>query len=263
MKVPIYQVDAFAGKPFQGNPAAVCLLDKWLDDEILLCIARENNLSETAFFVEKGGIYQLRWFSPKTEIDLCGHATMAAAFVIFEKLTPSRDRVRFDTTSGKLEVWREDDYFCMDFPSRPPVPCERDENIINGLGSEPSAVYSARDYVVVYDSPETVENLDPDFSLLTKGNWSGIIATAEGTDVDFVSRYFAPSEGIPEDPVTGSACCTLAPFWSERLGKNNLRSKQVSSRTGKLFCEDLGDRINIMGKAILYLEGEIQLEVES
>lgn len=263
MKIPIYQVDAFTQELFQGNPAAVCPLDEWLDDEILRCIALENNLSETAFFVEKDGIYELRWFSPETEIDLCGHATMAAAFVIFQQLNSGEEKVEFGTRSGNLKVWKEGEYFAMNFPSRPPLPCERDENIISGLGSEPSAVYSSRDYVAVYDSQGIVKELEPDFAMLEKSDWSGIIATAKGKDVDFVSRYFAPSEGIPEDPVTGSACCTLAPFWSERLGKKDLKSRQVSSRTGELLCEDLGDRVKIMGKAVLYLEGKVQLEVES
>ncbi|MEF8798105.1 MAG: PhzF family phenazine biosynthesis protein [Candidatus Bipolaricaulota bacterium] len=259
MKIPIYQVDAFAEEPFAGNPAAVCPLETWPDDSLLLNIASENNLSETAFFVEREGEYELRWFTPENEVDLCGHATLATAYVIFEELNYEKDLLEFKTQSGELEVYREGNYFSMDFPSRPPEPSDRDESIIAGLGVEPAYVFESRDYMAVYESEEQIRSLDPDMSLLKEGAWTGIIATAEGKTVDFVSRFFAPGEGIPEDPVTGSAHCTLVPYWSERLGKKNLKARQVSSRGGKLACQDLGSRVKIKGSAVLFLKGEIRV----
>lgn len=259
MEIPIYQVDAFAEEPFEGNPAAVCPLPDWLDDSLLRDIAAENNLSETAFFVEREGEYELRWFTPENEVDLCGHATLATAYMIFEELDYERDVLKFKTQSGELEVYKEGNSFSMDFPSRPPEPSNRDESIIAGLGVEPTSVFESRDYMVVYDSEEQVKAIDPDMNLLKKGDWTGIIVTAEGEEVDFVSRFFAPGEGIPEDPVTGSAHCTLVPYWSERLGKKNLKARQVSSRGGELVCQDLGDRVKIKGSAVLFLEGEIRL----
>lgn len=259
MKVPIYQVDAFAEEPFEGNPAAVCPLSDWLDDSLLRDIAVENNLSETAFFVEREGGYELRWFTPENEVDLCGHATLATAYVIFEELDYEKDVLKFKTQSGELEVYKEGNYFSMDFPSRPPEPSGRDESIIAGLGIEPAYVFESRDYMAVYESEEQVRDLDPDMSLLKKGNWTGIIATAKGKSVDFVSRFFAPGEGIPEDPVTGSAHCTLVPYWSEKLGKKNLKARQVSSRGGELVCQDLGNRVKIKGSAVLFMKGEIRL----
>lgn len=259
MKVPIYQVDAFAEEPFEGNPAAVCPLSDWLDDSLLRDIAVENNLSETAFFVEREGGYELRWFTPENEVDLCGHATLATAYVIFEELDYEKDVLKFKTRSGELEVYKEGNYFSMDFPSRPPEPSGRDESIIAGLGIEPAYVFESRDYMAVYESEEQVRALDPDMSLLKKGNWTGIIATAKGKSVDFVSRFFAPGEGIPEDPVTGSAHCTLVPYWSEKLGKKNLKARQVSSRGGELVCQDLGNRVKIKGSAVLFMKGEIRL----
>ena len=259
MEIPIYQVDAFAEEPFEGNPAAVCPLSDWLDDSLLRDIAAENNLSETAFFVEREGEYELRWFTPENEVDLCGHATLATAYVIFEELSYERDVLRFKTQSGELEVYREGNYFSMDFPSRPPEPSDRDESIIGGLGVEPASVFESRDYMAVYDSEEQIKAIDPDMNLLKKGAWTGIIATAEGKTVDFVSRFFAPGEGIPEDPVTGSAHCTLVPYWSERLGKKNLKARQVSSRGGQLVCQDLGDRVKIKGSAVLFMKGGVRL----
>lgn len=260
MKIPIYQVDAFADKPFEGNPAAVCPLKKWPEHDLLLNIAAENNLSETAFFVEKEERYELRWFTPKNEVDLCGHATLATAFVIFEVFKPQNPKLEFDTQSGKLEVIKKGDYLSMDFPSRPPKPCRRDENIIKGLGIEPILVFESRDYMAVFDSEDQVKSLDPDTNLLKKGDWAGIIATAKGDKVDFVSRYFAPIEGIPEDPVTGSAHCTLIPYWSEKLGKTDLKARQISPRGGDLLCKLNGERVEITGKAAFYMKGEIQLD---
>ena len=259
MEIPIYQVDAFAEEPFEGNPAAVCPLSDWLDDSLLRNIAAENNLSETAFFVEREGEYELRWFTPENEVDLCGHATLATAYVIFEELDYERDVLKFKTQSGELEVYREGNYFSMDFPSRPPEPSDRDKSIIGGLGVEPASVFESRDYMAVYDSEEQIKAIDPDMNLLKRGDWTGIIVTAEGKEVDFVSRFFAPGEGIPEDPVTGSAHCTLVPYWSERLGKKNLKARQVSSRGGQLVCQDLGDRVKIKGSAVLFMKGGVRL----
>ncbi|MGH7248317.1 MAG: PhzF family phenazine biosynthesis protein, partial [Pseudomonadota bacterium] len=241
MRIPVYQVDAFASRLFTGNPAAVCPLEQWLPDETLQSIAAENNLSETAFFVPDGDRYRLRWFTPKVEVDLCGHATLASAFVILNRLEPSRDRVSFVTQSaqgaaspascapprsvvretpdpGELIVRRAGDLLALDFPARPPEPCEIHAGLIAGLGARPQAVLAARDYLVVYESEEQVRTLAPRMELLSGVDRFAVIVTAPGHDADFVSRFFAPAKGIPEDPVTGSAHCTLIPYWAKRLG---------------------------------------------
>jgi len=267
MKLPFYQIDAFTSSVFSGNPAGVCLLDSWLDDSTLLAIAAENNLSETAFLVEGQAGYELRWFTPATEVDLCGHATLATAFVVFTYLDPGNDTVRFETASGLLTVRREGDLLAMDFPSRMAVPCPVPDELIRGLGIEPREVLLARDYLAVYDSEEQIKSLQPDMLELSKLDCLGIIATAPGSECDFVSRFFAPRVGIPEDPVTGSSHCTLIPYWAERTGKSELHARQLSERGGELFCvdlkdrnlddRDLGDRVSIAGRAVTYLEGTI------
>lgn len=259
MKIPIYQVDAFTREAFAGNPAAVCPLEEWLDDETLAAIAAENNLSETAFFVRRGGRYDLRWFTPETEVDLCGHATLASARVILDYLEPGRSEVHFDTKSGELAVRREGEMLALDFPSRPPSRCEPHDNLIPALGAHPEAVLASRDYLVVYRNEGDVKKLRPDMALLATVDKFAVIVTAPGRDADFVSRFFAPGAGIDEDPVTGSAHCTLVPYWSRRLAKKSLFARQVSVRGGELWCEDMGERVKIAGHAVMFMKGEISL----
>lgn len=257
MKLPIYQVDAFTDKLFGGNPAAVCPLEKWLEDEKLQSIAAENNLAETAFFVREGSKYRLRWMTPTVEVDLCGHATLAAAHVILNWLQPGADRVTFETRSGELIVRQEGDLLAMDFPARPPKRLEPAEEMTLALGRAPEELWASRDYMAVYASGEEVRALVPDMAKVAKLERFAVIATAPGSDCDFVSRFFAPAQGVPEDPVTGSAHCTLVPYWSERLGKTGLHARQVSSRGGELFCTMSGERVMLRGRAVLYLEGQV------
>ena len=259
MKIPCYIVDAFAGEVFRGNPAAVCPLDAWLPDATLQNIAAENNLSETAFVVPRGNEFELRWFTPAVEMDLCGHATLAAAHVLFAEQKFSGDEVRFHSRSGLLAVQRDGEILTLDFPSRPPQPCVMPEALVRGLGRQPKQVFKSRDYLAVFDSAEEVRALKPDFAALKTLDCLGIIVTAKGDGCDFVSRFFAPAAGVDEDPVTGSAHCTLIPFWAAKLGKEKLFAQQVSRRGGELFCELVGDRVRIGGKAVLYLRGEIVL----
>lgn len=275
MEIPLFQVDAFAEAPFSGNPAAVCPLEEWLPDELMQAIAAENNLSETAFLVPRGPArFGLRWFTPAVEVDLCGHATLASAWVVFERLWGSPlgssetggtgaeggERVTFDTRSGALTVRREGELLAMDFPARPAEPCRTPAGLAKALGRPPAEVRAAlRDYLAVYHSEEEVRGLRPDPLRLAALDRPGVIVTAPGTERDFVSRFFAPAVGVPEDPVTGSAHCTLVPYWSERLGKRVLRARQVSARGGELLCEALGDRVGIAGRAILYLEGTLRV----
>ncbi len=268
MKIPLFQVDAFAEKMFSGNPAAVCLLSYGLDDKQMLAIAAENNLSETAFCVEhsENGAYGLRWFSPKAEVQLCGHATLATAFVIFHLLHPGTSSVRFDTCSGPLEVKKEEDYLAMDFPALPLKPCEAvPKALLEGLHTAPRMVFESgataaeRNYFAIYESEKQVRDAVPDLALLETLHPAGVCISAPGELVDFVSRYFAPSYGIPEDPVTGSTHCSLGPYWSERLRKSVLRARQLSSRGGEMLVEPRGSRVILKGKAILYLAGEISI----
>ena len=260
MNIPIYQVDAFTLGPFSGNPAAVCPLDAWLDDTAMQSIAAENNLSETAFLVASDDGYDLRWFTPAIEVDLCGHATLAAGYVVLNHLQPDLDAVTFSTQSGKLIVTRAGDRLSMDFPARPPTPVAASQALSDALGEAPSEVHASRDIVAVYDDEATVRRLSPDQArLLALEEGLGVIATARGEKVDFVSRFFVPKGGIAEDPVTGSAHCTLVPFWAERLGKSQLVAHQVSARGGELHCEDRGDRVIISGKCTLFLTGSIHL----
>jgi PhzF family phenazine biosynthesis protein len=260
LKIPMVQVDAFAGRVFTGNPAAICPLDAWLPDVQMQAIAAENNLAETAFFVRNGSGYKLRWFTPALEVDLCGHATLASAFVILNDLTPGERSVSFQTKSGTLTVTRDGDLYSMDFPSRPPEPCaDVFPSLIGALGGQPEAVLAARDYFVVYGSEEELRSLKPDMQALMSIDRFAVIATAPGRESDFVSRFFAPAKGVPEDPVTGSAHCSLIPYWSKRLGKKKLHAFQVSQRGGELWCEDRGERVTISGKAVRFFEGTIFL----
>jgi PhzF family phenazine biosynthesis protein len=263
MEIPIYQVDAFARGVFTGNPAAVCPLRSWLPDATLQAIAMENNLSETAFFVKQGANYHLRWFTPGVEVDLCGHATLAAAWVIFEKLEPGRPEVIFQTLSGELRVTRKLDLLALDFPARPPEPVQATPALLAALGGCPREVWAARDYMVVYETEEEIRALAPDMGLLAQIDRFATIVTAPGEPgdhpCDFVSRFFAPAQGVAEDPVTGSSHCTLIPYWAGRLGKHRLLARQLSRRGGELLCELLGDRVSIAGRAALFLEGVIRL----
>jgi predicted PhzF superfamily epimerase YddE/YHI9 len=265
MKLPLYWVDAFTDQLFHGNPAAVVPLAAWPEPALMQQIAFENGLAETAFFVRTGpGRFHLRWFTPELEMDLCGHATLASAFVIFTQLAEAGDRIVFDTLSGPLTVTHRDTLLELDFPVRPAtaVPAAQlPPTLLSGLGGPPPAwIGKSRDYLCVYPSTEAVLALQPDFLALNQIDVIGIIATGPGHDgVDFVSRFFAPNCGIPEDPVTGSSHCTLVPYWAERLGQTKLRARQVSARGGDLFCELAGDRVKIAGHAVLYLRGEISL----
>ncbi len=223
-------------------------------------VAAENNLAETAFFVPDNGGYRLRWFTPAVEVDLCGHATLASAFIVMNKLAPGKDRVSFQTKSGELTVQRNGERYLLDFPSRPPQRCEAHPRLIEALGTVPLEILAARDYLVVYQSEEQVQTLQPNFELLGQMERFAVIVTASGTgDTDFVSRFFAPARGINEDPVTGSSHCTLIPYWSRRLGKAKLHARQISKRGGELWCEHRGERVTIAGEAVLYLEGNIQV----
>lgn len=269
MKLPIYQIDAFASAVFSGNPAAVCPLERWLPDATMQSIAAENNLAETAFFVARrpgagataasGADYDLRWFTPETEIDLCGHATLASAHVVFTVLEPGRERVTFHSRSGPLTVRRDGERLAMDFPSRPPVRREAPAGLAEAIGVTPAEVWSSRDLMAVLESEQAVRAVTPSFDRIRALDVCGLIVTAPGREVDFVSRFFAPSQGIPEDPVTGSAHCTLVPYWAKRLGKKQLHARQISARGGELHCEDRGERVSIAGRAVRYLQGVIEV----
>ncbi len=257
MNIPIYQVDAFTHRLFGGNPAAVVLLDDWLPDAVLQAIAAENNLAETAFVIPRPDVAPLRWFTPAVEVDLCGHATLAAAYVLFRHRYPSAERLRFDTRSGELTVGREGEMLSMDFPSRPGRPVTISDELVAALGARPREVHLARDLLAVFASEAEVRAIRPDFAALAALDAFAVIVSAPGDEVDFVSRFFAPGAGIPEDPVTGSAHCTLIPYWAGRLGKTELTARQISARGGELACRLRGDRVLIAGRAVEYLRGEI------
>jgi PhzF family phenazine biosynthesis protein len=264
MPLALYQVDAFASRLFTGNPAAVVPLDTWLPDATMQAIAAENNLSETAFFVPKGDDYDLRWFTPAIEVDLCGHATLASGYVVMTMLAPQKSSVRFHTQSGPLTVSREGQHFALDLPSRPPTPAVMPDKFLAALGGKPKQILAAAKYLAVYETAEEVAALKPDFAILKSVDKDGIIATAPGPSArlgpcDFVSRYFAPHAGVDEDPVTGSAHCTLVPYWAQRLGKTTLHARQISARGGELHCALKGDRVSMAGGAVLYLEGRIHI----
>ncbi len=260
MELTLYQIDAFASKLFEGNPAAVCPLEAWLPDEKMQSIAAENNLSETAFFVPDGNDYHIRWFTPVNEVDLCGHATLATAYVLFNILGSEKNKIVFDSKSGMLAVTRDNERLIMDFPAQPPVVCDIPEEIVKAFGITPVACLKSEDLVVVLEREIDIESADPDFELLKKLDFRGVIITAKSTRYDFVARFFAPKYGIPEDPVTGSAYTQLAPYWASEIGSKRFSVKQLSARGGELTCEMVGDRVFISGTAIKYMEGKIRIE---
>jgi predicted PhzF superfamily epimerase YddE/YHI9 len=258
--IPYFVVHAFTDTVFGGNPAGVCPLESWLDERLMQRIAAENRLSETAFFVAAEDGYDLRWFTPAAEVDLCGHATLASASVLFEQLGFEGEAIRFSSRSGPLAVWREGHALVMDFPSRPASPIAPPEALLRGLGRTPSETLQSRDLLAVFASEHEVRSIDPDLDALATLDCTGVIVTAPGEDVDFVSRFFAPRVGVPEDPVTGSAHCTLAPYWSQRLGRTQLAARQVSARGGELACRLAGDRVHVAGHAVLYAKGLLNVE---
>src|SRR5215470_14284482 len=245
MKLPLYQVDAFTTRLFGGNPAAVVVLDRWLPDDVMQSIAAENNLAETAFTVPNQDVSPLRWFTPTIEVDLCGHATLATAHILFRHYYPSANLVTFSTRSGNLAVTRDGELLEMDFPARPASPIQVSEALVSALGARPREVLLARDTLAIFDSEDAIRALRPDLGRIAALDAFAIIVSAPGREVDFVSRFFAPRAGIPEDPVTGSAHCTLVPYWSNRLDKSKLVAKQLSARGGDLRCEMRGDRVAI------------------
>ncbi len=259
----IYQIDAFAEKVFQGNPAAVCPLEHWLDDTILQGIARENNLAETAFFVPKEDGFHIRWFTPTQEVSLCGHATLASAFVIFTELEPERRFVQFESKSGPLRVTRKGSLFEMDFPAYLMTPCQSPpDNLLKGLKGQVQEVFVVEEvpnYYVILKTEDEVYKIEPDLNLIEQLHPYGVIVTAPGNQSDCVSRYFVPSYGVPEDPVTGSIHSTLVPYWANRLNKSKIHAYQASQRGGDLFCEDKGERVLIKGHAVKYLTGNIYI----
>lgn len=259
MKIPLYQVDAFTDKLFGGNPAAVCPLEHWLPDNLLQAIASENNLSETAFFVKVGDHYSIRWFTPKNEVDLCGHATLASSYVIFTYLNPQTDNITFHSASGPLTVKKIDNAFELDLPVLHFEPSPAPSELIEALKIDPIEVYQSKDYVVVLKDEQQIRNVQPDFAKLEQVKSRGVIITAPGREFDFVSRFFAPKVGILEDPVTGSAHCVLVPYWAKRLGKDTLRAKQLSKREGEIVCTMQNDRVLLKGKAIEYLSGSLTI----
>lgn len=260
MKLPLYQLDAFTNRLFGGNPAAVVLLDAWLPDAVLAAIAAENNLAETAFVIPMADVSPLRWFTPAVEVDLCGHATLAAADVLFRYRFPKFDRLAFSTRSGELNVTRAGALLKMDFPARPGKQVAVTEALAAALGARPREAYLARDLLAIFDSETEVRALRPEFARIVALDAFAVIVSARGDTVDFVSRFFAPRAGVPEDPVTGSSHCTLTPYWAARLGKNRLTAQQVSARGGDLLCELRGERVTIAGQVVEYLRGEIDIE---
>ena len=255
----LYQVDAFTDALFAGNPAAVVPLTHWLDDALLQNIALENNLSETAFLVPDDQGYALRWFTPQVEVDLCGHATLATAWVVFNALGFPGERIRFNTASGALYVDRSGQTLSLDFPARPGHPVSQHEPFEQALGIPIKDVLQARDTLVVLDSADQVRDFQPDFTAIGKLDTFAIMITAPGDDCDFVSRFFAPAKGVLEDPVTGSAHCTLVPYWADRLKKTTLHARQLSARGGELHCTLKGDRVSLSGQARCFLKGDILL----
>jgi PhzF family phenazine biosynthesis protein len=261
MRTPIFQLDAFTSRRFAGNPAAVMPLDAFLGDAVLQAIAAENNLAETAFLVPEGGDYRLRWFTPTMEVPLCGHATLASAAVVMERLEPGRDQVVFHSASGPLTVKRTATGYVMDFPARPSRPVPTPPGLTAALGIVPvEVVIDAFNYLVLLASAREVRELAPDIAAIARVDRSGVIVTAPGDEsYDFVSRCFAPAKGIPEDPVTGGAHCALAPYWAQRLGKTEFRAFQASKRGGEVICRLVGDRVELEGGCVFYLEGEAEI----
>ncbi len=262
MILPIYQVDAFASKLFGGNPAAVVPLEKWLDDSVLQDIAAENNLAETAFFIKDGDQYNIRWMTPTVEVPLCGHATLAAAYVIFNFIDKDAHKIKFISKSGELFVEREGDLLSLNFPANIPRATDIPKEIFECFGKEPIEVLANGFFLlIIFDSEEFIKSYEPKFEIIKKLHPDAVIISAKGKSVDFVSRMFAPNSGINEDPVTGSAHTVLVPYWSEKLGKKKLIARQISKRGGELICEDQSHRIKISGKAVLYLTGNVYLNL--
>ncbi|MFK5891698.1 MAG: PhzF family phenazine biosynthesis protein [Pseudomonadota bacterium] len=260
MKLKLYQIDAFAKHIFEGNPAAVIPLDIWLEDSLMQSIAAENNLSETAFFIATDKGFHIRWFTPICEVDLCGHATLATAYVIFNVLKLAQtNKITFESRSGLLNVENNKNRIQLDLPAQPPSACDIPKALLQAFKIKPVACYEAEDYLLVFENEQDIVDAKPDYNLLMKLKHRGIIITAKSIDYDFVSRFFAPKYGIDEDPVTGSAYTQLVPYWATQLGKLEFHSKQVSKRGGELLCILSGDRVYITGKAVLYLQGEINL----
>ena len=260
MAIRIFQVDAFTDRLFSGNPAAVCPLQQWLADDLLQQIAMENNLAETAFYVTDGADYRIRWFTPTVEVDLCGHATLAAAHVLFEHESYAGDEVKFKSRSGMLRVTRKDDILTLDFPADALRDVALEEEMLKAFNFRPSKVFRGKsDYMFVFDEEAQVENLKPDLAVISTWKVRGVIVTARGTSSDFVSRFFAPQSGINEDPVTGSAHTTLTPYWAKVFNKTSLTAIQLSPRKGYLKCDLKGDRVTISGQARTFMKGIIQL----
>ena len=259
MQLKIFQVDAFTDKVFGGNPAAVCPLEHWLPDDLMQRIAIENSVAETAFFIPINGGFEIRWFTPEIEMDLCGHATLATAHVIARHLNYSEPSIKFQSLSGELMVIVQDELLTLNFPSRKPEPSDVPQIILDAFQEKPVEVLKSRDYLLVFETEEIIRQIEPNQSILNQINLDpgGVVVTAQGNEVDFVSRYFTPQASIFEDPVTGSAHCSLIPYWSKKLGKTSLHALQVSPRVGKLYCQDLGERVLISGQAVTYLEGRI------
>ena len=258
MLIPYFEVLAFTNRQFAGNPAGVCLLtDEWLPEALMQQIAAENNLAETAFVIERQDHFDLRWFTPTVEVDLCGHATLASAHVLFHHLGRKGDLVRFQSRSGELRVNKIDARLVLDFPAQPLSKCEPPAKLMEGLRTKPREVLKGRDYFAIFEREEDVRAINPDFQVIAELDAQGVIVTAPGNDCDFVSRYFVPGAGIPEDPVTGSTHCALVPYWSKRLGKRELYARQISKRGGELFCEDRVERVGIGGNAMTYVEGKL------
>ena len=257
MKTQLFQVDAFTANLFGGNPAAVCPLQEWPESDIMQNIASENNLAETAFFVNKGSHFELRWFTPELEVDLCGHATLASGHVLFNHLNYPGDEILFKSKSGTLKVRKNGELLTLDFPASSCNPAGESELVADALGIKPLEVCKSRDYLALFEDENTIVSIQPDFEKMKKLDCLGVIITAPGSSSDFVSLFFAPAAGINEDPVTGSAHTMLIPFWAEKLKKNKLHAFQLSKRKGELFCELSGERVLISGSAVTYLEGEI------
>jgi PhzF family phenazine biosynthesis protein len=261
MKFSIYQVDAFAETVFSGNPAAIIPLENWIDEALMQKIAMENNLSETAFIVKEDEVYQIRWFTPENEVDLCGHATLASAYVIKNFIEPHIAEIEFSTQKvGELKASAKEGMYTLDFPARIPEPCSVPEDLLKSLGTSIAVeILKSRDYFVVLPDEEAVKNIEPDFLLMQQLDTFGVIVTAKGQSADVVSRCFYPGAGINEDPVTGSAHCNIVPYWAQKLGKTKLHCKQLSKRGGSLDCELAGDRVLMTGKCVLFLQGEIDI----
>jgi PhzF family phenazine biosynthesis protein len=261
LRTPIFQIDAFTTRRFSGNPAAVMPMNSFLEDSVLQAIAAENNLAETAFLIPEGGDYRLRWFTPTIEVPLCGHATLASAAVVMERLEPGRSSVVFQSASGPLTVSRTDTGYVMDFPVRLSEPVLAPAGLAEALGIVPIEVFvNAFNYMAVLESPQVLRDLVPDMTALARMDRSGVIVTAQGDGIyDFVSRYFAPAKGIPEDPVTGAAHCMLAPYWAKRLGKTEFRAFQASRRGGEIICRLVRNRVELEGACVFYLEGEVEI----